>query len=71
MFVLKTLIVTDVKTQHWNIPMESQKSRDHRKPRVKKHIKFKNLETFEAKLQIINMTNIENNTVFTPAEQFF
>lgn len=51
--------------------MEFQKSRDHRKPQVKKHIKFKNLEMLEAKVQIINMTDIEDNTVFTPAEQLF
>lgn len=71
MFVIKTLIITDVKTHHWNIPMEFQKSRDHRKPQVKKHIKFENLEMFEAKVQITNMTDIEDNAVFTPAEQLY
>lgn len=51
--------------------MEFRKSRDHRKTQVKKHIKFKNLEMFEAKVQTTNMTDIEDKTVFTPAERLY
>lgn len=84
MLVFKTLIITDVKTQHWSMIVADVKtqhwksqrnpqslSRHHCKPQVKKHIKFKSLEMFEVKVQMINMTDIEDSMVFNPIEQLY